>query len=259
MNVNVPISQFTTEKLSELKFTKTNLNNSLNGFYYDMSLRYFLPVEQLAPRNEGFVVERETYALTDKKGIKPVSSAKVGGVLRTHLTVTVTKPRNFVAVESFIPAGTELVNFNFATENQNVSLQTDGQPAYGYQAPIGEDGKPLQLEKPGFWKRIWLWIVGLFRHKSSNSPSIVTVGELPDEVYSNVITQNNTLYPDSTEMHDDRLMLFNQQLQPGVYEYDYFVRALIPGKFQTQPAVASELYQPENFGRSRGEIFEVKQ
>ena len=104
-----------------------------------------------------------------------------------------------------------------------------------------------------------MWILGLFRHKNTSSPSVNTVADLPDEVYSNTITQTNTLYPDSTEMQDDRLMLFNQSLQPGVYEYDYFVRALIPGRFQHQPAVASELYQPENFGRSRGELFEIKQ
>ena len=261
LDLNLPMSQFTAEKLSEIKFTKNNLNSSLNGYYYDMSLRYFLPIDQLAPRDEGFAVEREMYALSDKKGVSPLSSAKVGDVIRGHLKITVTKPRNFVNVESFIPAGTELVNFNLATENPNVAIQTqDGQPALGIQTPPPSiNDKPVVLEKPGFWKRIWMWILGLFRHKNTSSPSVNTVADLPDEVYSNTITQTNTLYPDSTEMQDDRLMLFNQSLQPGVYEYDYFVRALIPGRFQHQPAVASELYQPENFGRSRGELFEIKQ
>jgi len=52
--------------------------------------------------------------------------------------------------------------------------------------------------------------------------------------------------------------LFKQRLEPGVYEYDYFVRALIPGSFHHLPAVVSEMYFPENFGRTRGESFSIK-
>ncbi len=66
------------------------------------------------------------------------------------------------------------------------------------------------------------------------------------------------LYPDAVESHDDRLFLFKQSLNPGVYEYDYYFRALIPGKFHHLPAVVSEMYFPETFGRTRGEYFEVR-
>jgi len=43
-----------------------------------------------------------------------------------------------------------------------------------------------------------------------------------------------------------------------VYEFDYYVRALIRGKFTHLPAVVSEMYFPENFGRTNGGYFEIK-
>ena len=68
----------------------------------------------------------------------------------------------------------------------------------------------------------------------------------------------------SKKQIDELLLLLAQErgsdlhLSPGVYEYDYFVRALIPGKYHHLPAVVSEMYFPENFGRTRGEYFAVK-
>jgi uncharacterized protein YfaS (alpha-2-macroglobulin family) len=71
--------------------------------------------------------------------------------------------------------------------------------------------------------------------------------------------KSQILRPKFEELRDDRLFLFTDQVTPGVYEYTYFVRALVPGKFQHLPAVASELYFPEVFGRTAGRIFEVNE
>jgi len=265
MQAFMPTSDLTPNKLSVLQFNKQNLNNLPNGYYYDMSLKYYLPIDTIAPRDEGFAVERELYALDDRTGKTPVETAKVGQVLRGHLKITVGAPRNFVAVESFIPAGMELVNFNLATSDQTLN-QNNGQnqqhnpTVYGdYTSGSTVLAKPVKLARPGFFARVWQWILHLFRRPSSGTPAPVIVGDLPDDYYSGqeLFTQNYT--PDFTEYHDDRLMLFSQRLDPGVYEYDYYVRALIPGKFQHLPAVASELYTPENFGRTRGEYFNITQ
>jgi uncharacterized protein YfaS (alpha-2-macroglobulin family) len=78
-------------------------------------------------------------------------------------------------------------------------------------------------------------------------------------LYSQNARVPQILFSEATEYHDDRLMLFTSQLEPGVYEYDYYVRALIPGKFQYLPATAYEMYTPENFGRTQGGYFEIKQ
>jgi len=64
--------------------------------------------------------------------------------------------------------------------------------------------------------------------------------------------------PDFKELRDDRAVLFKEYLTPGVYEFDYFVRALTKGKFTHLPARVSEMYSPENFGRTPGGYFEIR-
>ncbi len=240
----LPVASFTPEHLTKLSFRKDNKNTLPNGYYSDMVLRYYLPIERIAPRDEGFTIERELYALGDRAGEHPLEKAKVGQVLRGHLKIVVTEPRNFAAIESFIPAGTELVNFNLATENQQ--LQSDaGAPA----------GPTTVVEPSGVLGGLGRW----FRSLGTNpGGSGATGGDLPDWVYSPGADQTLKPLPiDAQELHDDRLMLFTGSLPPGVYQYDYFVRALVPGTFHELPAVASELYFPENFGRTRGGMFEV--
>jgi len=87
--------------------------------------------------------------------------------------------------------------------------------------------------------------------------SIGVAGELPDEAYSGTQKQQLTFQPNAQELHDDRLVAFSEKLASGVYEFDYYVRALIPGKYHLLPSVASELYFPENFGRSEGRYVEI--
>jgi uncharacterized protein YfaS (alpha-2-macroglobulin family) len=66
------------------------------------------------------------------------------------------------------------------------------------------------------------------------------------------------LIPDFKEMRDDRLFLYVERLKPGVYEFEYFVRPLIKGKFIHLPAQVLEMYFPENFGRTSGDYFEIE-
>jgi uncharacterized protein YfaS (alpha-2-macroglobulin family) len=69
---------------------------------------------------------------------------------------------------------------------------------------------------------------------------------------------DRSLKPDFQEIHNDRIFLFKERLSPGVYEFDYYVRALSPGKFSHLPARAWEMYFPENFGQTSGTYFEIK-
>jgi len=191
----------------QLKFLKENLNNLPNNLYYDMSLKYFLPVEQISPRDEGFSIEREYYRVEDEDNENPLKEAKVGDVLRAHLKITVPAARNFAIVEDFIPAGFEIVNLELETEQKSLLLREKDKPKYDYY----------------YWRYY-----------------------------------NRTLRPDFKELHDDRAFLFKERLSPGVYEFDYYVRALTKGKFTHLPAVVSEMYFPENFGRTPGGYFEIK-
>ena len=66
------------------------------------------------------------------------------------------------------------------------------------------------------------------------------------------------LYPSSTETLDDRRFVFVQSLSPGEYVYEYFIRARTVGTFTGYPAIVSELYSPEVFGRSGGTTVTIK-
>jgi uncharacterized protein YfaS (alpha-2-macroglobulin family) len=61
------------------------------------------------------------------------------------------------------------------------------------------------------------------------------------------------------ELRSDRLLLFADDLNPGVYEYDYYVQVTTEGTFRQPPALVYEMYFPENFGRSAGTIVTVNE
>lgn len=279
----IPLSEFSFGNMETLSFVKTNRNGAINNFYYDMFLTYFLPVEKIPPRDEGFAISREFYALDDKKNEHPQTRARVGDVMRGHLTMTVPKARNFVSIEDVIPAGMELVNFNLATEdktlqekipgmeNSNEYYNDGGGSYYEDQGDsLYDQGRgalpppPVAAAPPAIDSShvAAAWASGLYHWFGNFVPSfrLGIIGgsgeDLPDDAYSKAISHRR-LYPTGNESHDDRLFLFMQRMSPGVYEYDYFVRALIPGTFHHLPAVASEMYFPENFGRTRGEWFEI--
>src|SRR3989338_11584421 len=113
-----------------LDFRKNNRNNLANTFYYDMLLKYFLPIDVIPPRDEGFAISREFYRLDDEENIGPLAEAKVGDVLKGHLTIVVPKDRNFVSIEDFIPAGMEIVNLKLATEDQSLRRQKQNNPYF---------------------------------------------------------------------------------------------------------------------------------
>ena len=60
-----------------------------------------------------------------------------------------------------------------------------------------------------------------------------------------------------TALRDEKVALFSDYLPRGVYEYTYLMRASLPGVYNTLPALASEMYFPEIFGRSAGEVFTI--
>ncbi len=65
--------------------------------------------------------------------------------------------------------------------------------------------------------------------------------------------------PTHSELRDDRAAFFQTYLPPGTYEITYQVRASIPGTFVVGPAVASQMYAPEVFGRTGTTVFRVEE
>ncbi len=188
------LSELPRGKTVEVKIGKEGKGR----LYYDLLLSYFYAPERLEPAEEGIGILRETEPL--KKG---VDGLKVGETYKVTLTITVPETRNFVAVESPLPAGLEPIDLQYATSQQNLLAE---------KANTVEDAYRSQL-----WR---------FSH---------------------------------TEMRDDRVFLFAEELPPGIYVYEYLVRATTPGRFRERPARAFEMYFPETFGQTGGGWVDIRE
>lgn len=60
------------------------------------------------------------------------------------------------------------------------------------------------------------------------------------------------------ELHDDRVLLFADQLTAGVHTFTYLARAITPGTFAMPAAHVEMMYEPEVFGRTGSSTVEVK-
>lgn len=59
------------------------------------------------------------------------------------------------------------------------------------------------------------------------------------------------------EYRDDRVFLFTEHLDPGVYQYEFIVQALTPGEYRIPPARVYEFYNPDSNAHNEGKIFTV--
>jgi uncharacterized protein YfaS (alpha-2-macroglobulin family) len=70
--------------------------------------------------------------------------------------------------------------------------------------------------------------------------------------------KNNYLYPDYKEIKNDRAMIYKNNIEPGVYEFDYYARALIRGVYLQLPSIVYESNDSSIFGQTSSSYFEVK-
>lgn len=100
---------------NEILFKKEGEGN----LYYDVTAKYYLPIEEIKERSEGMTIQR-AYSVFGDEEEKIVKNPKIGDLLKGKLTMIVPEDRHFVMVEEFLPAGYEPINFNLETENQNL-------------------------------------------------------------------------------------------------------------------------------------------
>ncbi len=249
----VPMADLTKGTLLPLTFERTMESAEPANFYYDLALKYYLPASKVPPRDEGITITRGMYALTDTEGRTELTTAAVGDVIRGTLTITTPDVYQDVAIEDIIPAGFEIVNFNLDTEDQSLNENGEEETDLYYEGGYGYDTQPSYSEESGFFARAAQSVRSLFAHEQTAQVSSWY------ESYTNPSQtgKTRTLRPTHIESHDDRVFLFVESLTPGVYQYEYFLRALVPGEFQHLPAHAEELYFPEIFGRTEGGLFTV--
>lgn len=132
---NVLDTNFTSKNLFEVKevdlplqgLLPNNLNNEIAAqkigdgrLYFDMNLKYYLPLQDLQAENEGIEVLQDYYAVEDQKMENPLDSIQVGQNIHGHMTVLVSEDRHYVMIEDFLPAGLEGIDFNLKTSEQNL-------------------------------------------------------------------------------------------------------------------------------------------
>ncbi len=92
-------------------------------------------------------------------------------------------------------------------------------------------------------------------------PSLATTSQVYEtgELVSTEAGSNPWWYwtPTTTELRDEKVVLFASYLPAGTYEFTYQMRASLPGEFQTLPVVAYQMYFPEVWGRSAGGVFTI--
>ncbi len=59
------------------------------------------------------------------------------------------------------------------------------------------------------------------------------------------------------EVLDDRMAFFASEVPAGTYQVTYVLRAVMPGFYGALPAIVSEIYFPEVWGRSAGDVIRI--
>ncbi|GEM_PF-2775240 len=91
-------------------------------YYGDVVLQETFRAEDLAPVSRGFWIERKIHALEDEFFEEEQTELKVGEYYVVRLLVSTSQSHRQVMVESPIPSGAEIVNFDF--ENTDQSLKS---------------------------------------------------------------------------------------------------------------------------------------
>jgi uncharacterized protein YfaS (alpha-2-macroglobulin family) len=193
--------------------------------YYDVWVRYYLPVSEMAPREEWITVTRnyykfdeykeafkkecitpwwyyvfEWYCFTKKvKNIDNINTANKWDYIVWEIEILLDKERNDVVVNDYIPAWAEILNTNFNTTSSEV--------------------KNISGEQNKSW---WYWGFDLVEQK------------------------------------DDRIYLYAKHLNAWIYKYTYVLKANHVWSYNLRPAIAELLEKPEIWGRSSGGKFEIK-
>jgi len=193
--------------------------------YYDVWVRYYLPVSEMNSREEWITVSRNYYnydeykkafkkdciipwwysgfwwyCFTKKvKNIDSIKSANKWDYIVWEIEILLDKERTNVVVNDYLPAWAEILNTNFNTTSSEVKDIS------------------RQVSK-SFWQS---WF-------------------------------------DLVEQKDDRVYLYAKHLNAWSYKYTYVLKANYVWNYNLKPATAELIDRPEIWGRSSWGKFEIK-
>ncbi len=233
---NISFEDLGLGEKKDIFFQRVARGDRADTFYYDISMKYYLDRDIVPARDEGVRIDRQFYSINDTARTEPLREAKVGDVVVGRIVFNSTKTMHLFGLEDVLPAGLEPINFTLATEDKIALDSAIDSTQYEPEEPVNVS---LFMKTQQFKDMEEVEV-----YKDSRNKKGVTTN-----VY------NKTYRPNFKEFHDDRIFLFSEKLSPGLYVYEYYARALVPGVFQHLPASASELYNPEFFGRTSGRTF----
>ena len=204
VNLEVPMAKLLGSKVESLTLQK----DGPGKLYYRLGLRYAPADFEMEAVERGFSVSRRYEALADPGAEEPDPEAVVqledgswriraGTSVRVTLTLVAQHRANFVVVDDPFPAGFEGQNPRFVTSVDPASVSSVDYGYGGLDPYHGYGGYGRGYGYGGWW---YPWF-----------------------------------HFDHTQMRDDRMLLFADQLPAGVYTYSYTARATNLGTFVLPP------------------------
>ncbi|MEI7741353.1 MAG: Ig-like domain-containing protein [bacterium] len=211
--------------------------DSPKRYFYDVSMKVYRQIEDIKPFENGFTVISDYYAKDDVDFKTPLREVKQGDVVRVRMKLIVPKQRQYVAFEQHLPAGLEPIDFQLKTSNQALNQDSGG----GNYNEMG--GSYNDYGKGGVGSNCAYDLSGYESCLDSNSWDYRYWWE---NVWNH------------TEIRDDRMFLFADTIEPGIYDYTFFAQAVTVGEYRVPPARAYEMYDLTANGHNEGRIFRVK-
>jgi alpha-2-macroglobulin len=127
VELTVPVNQLLRDWPNALEISRGEGSGTL---YYTADLVLTLPAEELTAESRGLTVERR-YCVVDVESLSqepgaervrppcdPVTSARPGDLIEVRLTLILPRPRHYLVLEDFYPAGMEPVDPSLRTEQE---------------------------------------------------------------------------------------------------------------------------------------------
>jgi uncharacterized protein YfaS (alpha-2-macroglobulin family) len=125
VSVEVGLDYLLADEPNALKFMR---DPGTGRLYYRATLQVNQPVEDVRALNRGLSISRAFYPVDVdcvKEDCKPVTGAAVGDLVNVRVTLTLPNSVYYLAVEDFIPAGTELLNTSLKTTQMGSAPDED--------------------------------------------------------------------------------------------------------------------------------------
>ncbi|MDH5597315.1 MAG: hypothetical protein OEY44_04365, partial [Candidatus Peregrinibacteria bacterium] len=155
------------EDLNREAYNSVEFNKDGEGtLYYDLSMDYFLTLDELPPTEQGIGITREmTPVQGDGKTIR------ANDVYKVKLTITAPEDRHFVAVSSPLPAGFEAIDFTYQTSDETL------------QENLYNDENETEGKGGGYYS-YWRNPLRYFNHSEFRDDSVFLFADyLPANVY----------------------------------------------------------------------------